>query len=401
MGHLRRTAVAAAVLMLAGLGIAAPATAARPAGPFAGEPVPGGFGSWPELLATQDRLNAAGARVAALGLPGFAGLVADPVTRELRVYWKGAPPAGLPADVPLRVLPAAYSKRELRAAAARVLDRDDARVTMVAPRPDGSGLRVGTVGGAAVPAAGWAGVPVTLEEAAPAAGTRVDDAAPWSGGARWTTARGFSCSTGFAVRQSGANRMLSAAHCAETSDAATDPTGEQIGSVGSDVETSDVLVIDGEAQARIYVNTFDALGGVVTEFTSAVVGSRANVVGNLVCTSGSFSGSRCRISVTATDVCINLRNPIDGTVLVCGQVEADQLDGLAAAGQGDSGGPVVSFDGSDTGRAFAQGTFSGGDDNRVVACRGYVTVDRTCWSRIYYEDIAAGLGAAGATLRTS
>ncbi|MEV6304865.1 hypothetical protein AB0M02_36010 [Actinoplanes sp. NPDC051861] len=410
MRNLGRLAATACALALAVAGLAAPPAHAAPPGSTFGadpEPVPGGFASWSELFTTQDRMNVAGARVTAAGRAdersGYAGVIADPATRELRVYWKGAAPAGLSArvrsSVPMRVLPALYSERDLQAAAERLLARAGDQVTMVGPRADGSGLLVGT-DGAAIPAARYAGVPVTLEtNVKPVALTRVNDAPPWSGGARWQNAtRGGSCSTGFGVVQAGVNRVLTAAHCGEPNHLAEDPTGQDIGRVGTEDDGNDVMVINGNSQGRVYLNTFDSLGRVVQEFSSPVVGTRANQVGNILCTSGSFSGSRCRVSVSATGLCINLSTPAEGTVRVCGQVRADQLDGLAAAGEGDSGGPVVSFDGAGTGRVLAHGTISGGSSAQEVTCRGYDTSDRNCSSRIFFEDITTGLAEMSATI---
>src|SRR5262245_48472740 len=58
-------------------------------------PLPSGFSSWAELLGLQQRLSAAADRInAAAGtVDGLAGLVAQPESRQLTVYWKGAMPA--------------------------------------------------------------------------------------------------------------------------------------------------------------------------------------------------------------------------------------------------------------------------------------------------------------------
>lgn len=409
MRHINRLAVAATALALAAVGIAAaPAQGAPSGNVLAGEPVPGGFASWSDLFTTQDRMNTAGARVTAIGRAdarsGYAGIVADPTTRELRVYWKGQAPANLAstarAAVPVRVLPAAYSERELRAAANRLLARAGDRVTMVGPKADGSGLLVGTAG-AVIPAAEYAGVPVTLEtNVAPAPATRLNDAPPWSGGARWHNfTRGGACSTGFGIRQAATNRILTAAHCGQTGDLAEDPTGQDIGRIGTDVLANDVQVINANSQARVYNNSTDAAGRVVSEFTNAVAGGQTSAVGNIVCSSGSFSGTRCSIRVGAVGLCIDVR----GVGQVCGQVRADKIDGTNAGGEGDSGGPVLSTVPGDATRVIARGTLTAIDDtNFRVACTGYDTrADRLCASRIFYEDIVAGLAAVNATLLTA
>lgn len=407
MRHLRRLAVSAAVTTLAAVGLAATPAQAEPTGSFLhGIPVQGGFASWAELLGMQERMNAAADRIeaAARANPrsGYAGVVADPQNRELRVYWKGRAPANLTAlarpTVPVRVLPAAHSERELTAAAARLWAQADDAVTLVGPRADGAGLRVGTAG-KTIPAESYAGVPVTLDiTVKPVAATRVDDAAPWTGGARWRNAtRGRNCSTGFGVRQSGVNRMLSAAHCGSTGQIANDPTGERMGAVGTDVNANDVLVINANSSGRVYNNTTNSTGGVASEFTNRVVGTQSNRVGNIVCTSGSFSGTRCDLQIVATGLCFDMTHDIEGTTRVCGQVEANHRFGGNAAGAGDSGGAVLVANSADNTQVFARGTATAIDSDRPVLCTGYVPNNRQCSSAVYYEDITAGLAAVGAT----
>jgi hypothetical protein len=406
MGHLKRLAVAAAVTTLAAVGLAATPAQAEPTGSFLlGTPVPGGYASWAELLGVQERMNAAADRIeaAARANPGsgYAGVVADPLSRELKVYWKGQAPANLTAiaraTVPVRLLPAAHSERELTAAAARLWARADDAVTLVGPRVDGAGLRVGTAG-RPIPAS-YAGVPVTVDTSVkPVAATRVNDAAPWTGGARWVNAtRNRSCSTGFAVRQSNANRMLSAAHCGSAAQVANDPTGEQIGAIGSDVNANDVLVINANSRGRVYNNTINSTGGVASEFNNAVVGTQSNQVGNIVCTSGSFSGTRCDLQIVAIGLCFDMTHDIEGTTRVCGQVEANHRFGGNAAGGGDSGGAVLVANSANTTQVFARGTATAIDGDRPVLCTGYVTANRKCSSAVYYEDITSGLAAVGAT----
>jgi hypothetical protein len=84
-------------LALAATLAASPASAADKAGPIGAdpitEPVPGGFTDWGELLAMQDRLDAAADQITAArenrGDDGYAGLVADPERRGVELYWRG------------------------------------------------------------------------------------------------------------------------------------------------------------------------------------------------------------------------------------------------------------------------------------------------------------------------
>ena len=197
-GMLRRVAVAAfgATMLVAGVATA-PATAApAPAAPGGkaattgsfvdSTPVPGGFASWKELLTLQQRMNTAAARITKIAQrdakSGFAGVVADPATRKLQVYWKGEAPASLVATsratVPTEVLPAAYTRRELDVAAAKLRRSAGDKITTVGPRADGAGLLVGTQSGL-LGAASLAGVPVTVQTGVAAApATRWDDSPP-------------------------------------------------------------------------------------------------------------------------------------------------------------------------------------------------------------------------------
>lgn len=414
-GMLRRVAVAAFGVTMLVAGVAtAPATAApAPAAPggkaaTAGSfidstPVPGGFASWKELLTVQQRMNTAAARITKIAQrdakSGFAGVIADPTTRQLQVYWKGEPPAGLVATsratVPTQVLPAAYTRRELDVAAAKLRRSAGDKITTVGPRADGAGLLVGTQSGL-LGAASLAGVPVTVQTGVAAApATRWDDSSPWWGGAAWrNTANGGGCSTGFGVFQGGVTRVLSAAHCANLNVVAADPTGQTIGTVTSRNVGTDTLIIAGSGGGRVFNNSTDAAGNVVSEFNNQVIGALASQVGNFVCTSGAYSGTRCSIQVKARDLCINVRN--FGTV--CGQVQAESTTRTNAVGQGDSGGPVEIVNAANTLQVWATGTNTAIDDtNTATTCTGYVPTGRTCAWRMYYEDIISGMAGVGAS----
>jgi hypothetical protein len=411
----RRGAVAAVGIALLAAAVAGtPAVAAAPDGAAAkaaptgsvldGQAVPAGFASWAELLKVQQRLNAGAERIttaAGQGADsGFAGLVADPTTRQLRVFWKGQAPASLisaaRAAVPVSVLPAKYSVRELTAAATRMLAKAGGKITSVGPRPDGAGLLVGTQDGLA-DAASYADVPVTVETGVSAtAGTRWNDSPPWWGGGAWRNANtGGGCSTGFAVWHGGVARMLSAGHCGVANQVATDPTGQTIGTILQKNVGTDTLIINGASSGRVFNNSTNAAGNVVSEFSNPVIGSVASQVGNFVCSSGAYSGTRCSIRVVARNLCIN----VTGVGLVCNQVRAEQIAHTNAAGNGDSGGPVEIVNPNNTTQVSATGTFTAFDaTNTTVPCTGYVPSGggRSCAWRIYYEDIFAGMAGVGA-----
>ncbi|MEU7780659.1 hypothetical protein ACIP95_31390 [Micromonospora parva] len=407
---LRRVAVAAIGLTLLAAGLtttpaaAAPGGKATTAGSFVDStPVPGGFASWSELLRLQQRMNTAAERITKVAErspnSGFAGIVADPTTRHLQVYWKGEPPASLVATaratVATQVLPAAYSQRELLAAADRLRAKAGNEITTVGPRADGAGLLVGTQDGL-LGATAMAGVPVTVQtRVAAAPATRWDDSAPWWGGAAWRNATtGGGCSTGFGVFKNGNARILSAAHCGNLNNVATDPTGQSMGTVSTRNAGTDTLLLSAGAGGRVFNNSTAANGDVVSEFSNQVIGASASQVGNWVCTSGAYSGTRCSIQVKARNLCINVRD----FGQVCGQVQAENTTGTNAVGQGDSGGPVEIVNAANTLQVWATGTNTAIDDTFTsTACTGYVKTGRVCAWRFYYEDIFSGMAGVGAT----
>ncbi|MBW4718275.1 S1 family peptidase [Saccharothrix obliqua] len=368
-----------------------------PASP--GEVVPGGFGSWAELLAVQARLDVAADQVVALGGEGFAGTVTAAENRELRVYWKGVLPPDtadlvtrLRGEVPVSVLPAPYSGRELSAEAARLIGL--AGVTSVAREHDGSGLVVATREEAAWSALSSA-VPLRRTTSTPVPASRGADTPPYWGGARWSSPTG-QCSTGFAVRVGGASRMLSAGHCANNGERARSGGGLDMGEVSGKDEGHDRLLIHADSAGRVYD------GGVGTgEFSKAVGGARANHVGDWLCTSGAFSGVRCGSRVTAVGLSVRIQRP-DGTEYVISPVAAaEQVDRLGAVGNGDSGGPVFDLSGPDPDHPIAKGTLSAIDLSAEALCQGVPAGEgRRCAWRFFHIDVVDSLTAYNATIAT-
>jgi hypothetical protein len=356
---------------------------------------PAGAASWADLMRVQGKLDAAADRITALRAGGLAGITVSAETKSLRVYWKGTLPAAvrtaakLDAGLSLRTSSAAWSQRELGAAARRLAAAGD--VASVAPATDGSGLRVSmkatapTMRRASV-AKLAAGVPVAFERAATPspAYSRGDDSPPYWGGARWN-----GCSTGFAVWQGGYSRMLSAGHCADNGNAAYDGGGQYMGGVYADDNAYDRLLINTTSAGRIYD------GGVGTgEFSKPVVGASHSYVGDWLCTSGAYSGARCNIQVKAVNVNLNVGYTIYQTV------RAEQVDHTNAVGNGDSGGPVFSLS-ADPNKVIAKGTNTAIDLSTQVPCTGIPTSTyRKCAWRMYYVDVVNSLNAYGASIVT-
>lgn len=384
--------------------------AADPAGP-----VPGGFASWPELMAMQEVLNKAADRIqAAAGSDsgsGYAGIVAAPEERALRLYWKGELPDAvqrvvgeLAPAVPVRLQAASHSMQELLPQARQVVERGrDSGVTAAAPLPDGSGIRVSVTGPADPDVAGQlsgvrdATVPVRLAPGAPApAYDRFHDSSPYWGGSGWKTAAGNGCSTGFAIRNyaTGLQSLLTAGHCAGNGDTAYTmqddgffaPIG-QFGGKNKSTDTAAVTVFTAAA-GRIY------WGGTNSSDSKAVVAASSNWVGNWICTSGAYSGSRCGGKVVSTNETIT----IDGS-LVFPLVRAERSDHTNLAGGGDSGGPVAQLSSSNPNGVHAKGTIVANDLNAPATCTGVPgSSTRKCSWAVYYIDIYSAMWPYGAGL---
>ncbi|MER6945934.1 hypothetical protein ABT294_18065 [Nonomuraea sp. NPDC000554] len=366
--------------------------------------VPGGFATWKDLLTEQQRLVSAADRISAAaqenGVNGYAGIVAAPENHELRVYWKGRTPKSidtligkLRGDVPISVIGARHSARELANEAAKVSRKMlDSGITSVAPNADGSGLTItGANAVATRKAVKDVTVPVNVETGVtPALATRWNDSPPWYGGAAWRNATtGGGCSTGFAVWHGGVTKMLSAGHCGAIGNTATDPTGEVIGTITEDSDPNDVLLINGRSAGRVYNNQ---IGNVSNEFSNPVIGTSSSYVGLWVCTSGAYTGTSCSIQVQQTGVTINVG------YLIFNTVRAEQSAHAIAVGQGDSGGPVEVINASNTAQVYAAGTNTAIDTSTSVPCTGYVTSGRTCAWRMYYAPWSNAVSSFGVSI---
>lgn len=358
-------------------------------------PVPGGFSSWAEVMRMQQRLNAVATSIqdVAKTLPdsGYASVVAAPENRELVLYWQGTVPASVQRvidresrGVPIRVLPAAYSEKQLLAEVQR-LGKDPAYAE-VSPMVDGSGIRVKKVAGrTASVRVESSSVAVVDEAEAAGAGvlfTRQNDFSPYWGGARTQN-----CTTGWAIWWNNNSRILSAGHCGNNGNNIFDGGGDFMGPVINDNDTRDTHMIDVRGAARVWDGPWTEVS-----FTKAVRGATFSNVGNWLCTSGSRSGVICNIRVIANNSSWAGRFPM---------VYADQQNFTAGAGQGDSGGPVFELPSPDDGRVFAKGTITGGVNGTFVPCVGEVWAGRICSWRFVYADVTQSLGFYGAAILTS
>lgn len=120
------------------------------------------------------------------------------------------------------------------------------------------------------------------------------------------------------------------------------------------------------------------------------MGRAANNLGEYVCTSGSFSGVRCNIKIVDDSQTVTISGHSVPYI-----VEAYRMDGTAATGEGDSGGPVFALS-SNPAKVIARGTISAGKHGDEVACVG--VGGRTCWKTVRYMPISVSLNNWAMTL---
>lgn len=358
----------------------------------AGAP-PAGFASWGDVMKVQTRLDEKAERIVATRDDSFAGIAVAPERNALTVYWKGTPSADATAAMEkarsdgdtVDLQPAEYSEAELMAEGNKIAEQDG--VTAVAPKVDGSGLLVSMLPGA-LPLL-FTPVPITTDVSEPVAASRLDDSSPYWGGARWRLVGSGQCSSGFAISINGAKKMLSAGHCGDNGQTAADGGGQIMGTIAGDNNSRDRLYINTNSAGRIYN------GGVGSgEFSNPVIGASRSFVGDFVCSSGSYSGTRCNNRVVATNQTINIG------YLVFETVRAEQQNREAAVGNGDSGGSVFSVP-SDNTKVIAKGTNTAIDLQTVRPCTGVPTgAGRQCAWRFWYADAQLSLNAYGAKIVT-
>jgi hypothetical protein len=196
------------------------------------------------------------------------------------------------------------------------------------------------------------------------------------------------CTTGFGVHSpfDGKAYLLTAGHCGAAGEQVRTGAGGVIGPITRDDNRADTLLVATRAGNEI----FD--GPYTTTDARPVVGAAPSYVGEAVCTSGSLSGTICGITVVATDVTINV-----GSYLIDGVTKAERAGRAAAAGNGDSGGPVYSPSESpgpngERGSVVAKGTVTAIDPAAAAPCPGVPSGrNRRCSWRVYYAETATAL----------
>jgi hypothetical protein len=452
---MRRSLCRAALPVLA-ITLLASLMAAGPAAQAASAPQADGVNAG--QLAADAVADQVDALVQADHLQGFAGEVVNPQTRGLTVYWHGRPPVTAMAltasarasAVAVSFRPAPYSQAQLNGFRNQILDSPGigaAGISMIIIYPQATGLSIGVAHGSAaarrlpviarskIPVSFFTATAVPLTYLTPVATTpararpdatsssvpgRWNDDPPFKGGASISSIFKLAgkdeqewCSTGYGVHFSNAKKrffVTTAYHCiafrellTQTFFISTDKK-KVVGNTFSGAGNYDIATLDTRGGVKnagggrqIYMGSA-LINSSHAQTLAPVRGSSQTQVGDIVLTSGSFSGTRTKIKVKSTDAVWEAITA-DGAVeyRVFG-VYAVQKNHSNAAGQGDSGGPVIV---TVKNGISARGIISAGVSSSRTACTGVHTGEfkyRKCYWGLLYTPIGPALSELNLSL---
>lgn len=360
-----------------------------------------------DLTAAADRLQ----RLATgPGGDAWAGTQINHRTDSVVLYWDGPLPRGIGGavrevrsnSVRVDVRSVDYSLQELDREARRIAALDPeqvgAKITGVGVRSDYSGLEVSVARSKQIPAAEASIVSRyeltfrSMPEAEPAA-WRWDDTPPFWGGAaidhRTSVFGSYAyCTTGFAVKSSSTENIITARHCGPAGWDWNTPIGDRfVGDIGSGRANIDAALLSGaDYSPHIYVGPWDS------STSRTVVGSGNPPDESFVFASGSWSGA----SVLRVKS-VNQYAVVNGVRVGPGFWTRDEeLDG--SVGQGDSGGPTAS--GVGTGNDVkARGMIDAIDTSTQRPCLGRTDGDRICAFRAFHVNISAILNGLSRSIQ--
>lgn len=372
-----------------------------------------------ELMRQQLPLTKAARRIHQVvdhGGSGYAGLVLAVEDKKINVYWHGRPSAAITKlaarinrqngdSVEIAIHPAAYSLDRLTAEGRRLL-KSDGRIVMAAPEPDGSALRVrveNADGATSRPdLAAESSVRTVVEIGpAPTPSHRWNSEGAITAGAVIHDERtGLECSSGFGVStDDDGSYTLAAAHCGLVGDVWKTPdqegTSSYTGTTARNYPPYEAMLISSSPVGGTYAGGTDPSGAGNGETFDIVDGWIYPDVGTYVCQSGAYSGEICAIKVTRDNVSYHMEGEDGGDILVGDGVEAERTDHTSAEGEGDSGGPVYSYNTSADQHVYAVGINSAIDTGTLATCTGYNYSGRECAWRYYFANIQSIVDVAG------
>jgi hypothetical protein len=363
--------------------------------------------SWHEMESQApllDAVNGLHHLVTEAGLNGWAGAELD--GEALVLYWKGDLPLlvqeaieEMQQDISIEVRAARYSAAEIDEEARRI--SRDPRIASVGALNDYSGLEVHvdvsyTGGLNALGRDLENGLElVVYRDGQHELLGRWNDISPFWSGSVMDRPVGLPgnytyCSTAFAATRNSdtAPAMITSRHCGGNQEWHAPIGDEYVGRTAGGHSDSDSTYLTGSSSGYspvVYVGPYTSNQGV------AINGLTIPAVGTHVCYSGGFSGAVCDNTVTAVLQYAGGIGPGFWT---------ENQGGRGAAGNGDSGGPVLAA-GSGSG-LNGIGVITIGDGTREVPCEGMPGGStRKCFSRVFATNLYSVLSFLGLTLRTA
>lgn len=202
-------------------------------------------------------------------------------------------------------------------------------------------------------------VAITPEPELFATATRSADYAPFNAGSMMRGHFGdVHCTSGFGIVLNGVSRITTAHHCADTPYTSWNLPNNSYGSVLKTVPGAGGEVLTGSASALMFDGAWNNSVG----YVKTTKGFFDLSMGDGVCTSGASTGVHCFIKVTSLWISFS-----DGFSVFWTIRGIQQQSGAIAAGDGDSGGPVlVPYTGGST--VGAAGMIQGSEGTKTFNC---------------------------------
>jgi hypothetical protein len=225
--------------------------------------------------------------------------------------------------------------------------------------------------------------------------SRQADTQPFYGGGQILgTQYSNGCSTGFAATKGSQTGIVTAAHCGWQN--FTTGNNMAMGRTSNITYSYDEQFIPTSSSNSVWDGLSIASPG-STQFTKPVVATGALALNQSLCMSGAYSGAVCGNVVVGGPMNLSLYRP-DGTRYTAQLWDIENTNHVAAAGEGDSGGPVFGLTNNFT-ADVAIAMISAGEPSTGTSCTG--VQNRTCSWGVYISSVTSAAAAMGATVSTS
>jgi hypothetical protein len=240
----------------------------------------------------------------------------------------------------------------------------------------------------------------------PAALDRFQDKHPFWGGAYiGLNGTNRACTSGFAVSANtgSAKYILTAAHCGGGTWSSLAETLGSVSKANHGVDAELIATGAGSGDSIYEGRSIDPNDTRAINSRPIHMAARTHD-GDVICESGSFSGSACGWSVIGTDETIAIGGVLNFVSSIAEVVAPNHIAGI---GNGDSGGPVYTQAGPPVTGGVARGTMTAysGDQSEWVSCNGVPNDPnnqdgRHCSWRWFYPDVTVQIDYLGVHLNT-